>query len=132
MTTQRKVYSDTDAKLLLEAIAHNHSAIKKAGAIALSEKMKPEEVRVHMAGILYHLAQTQRQLAEMEKIREANNPRRKRDADDTDMAEQDAAGPGPATGEADPKNAGQQPARKRRAPWCDRRIYFPVAFGLVS
>ena len=76
--TMPKIFSDTDAAALGDACTHNRAALKLAGRIAAKEDITLLEMRAHMAVLLHHLAQTQVKLSEMERIREANNPRRRK------------------------------------------------------
>lgn len=75
--TKPKIHSDSDSVLLGDAIAHTNTAIELLGRIALRDGMRITDVRASLAGALVHLAQSQRNLHQMQGIRDANNPRRK-------------------------------------------------------
>lgn len=76
--TRPKVHSDKDAALLLDALAHNGDALRLAAAIAQHDHLTRTEVRALLASVISHMAATQEKLREMQRIREENNPRRRK------------------------------------------------------
>lgn len=76
--TPPKVHSDKDAALLEDGLLHNAKALRLTKAIAQQDHLTRMEVRALLAGVIAEMAQTQECLREMQHIREANNPRRKK------------------------------------------------------
>ena len=79
--TQPKVYSDTDSKLLGEAMAHNGEALRIILSLVRSSAVS-EGVKVQLGIVSTHLGLSQHHLAAMEKIRAVNSRRGKKAAED--------------------------------------------------